>query len=171
MTAPGSTTTEIVLPKLADSLKKVLQQHRSTSADVERMLDEHPPFPGPDLDARHRRQDRSTHPHRDRRRLGRRLGRPPDPHTAIAPVTHRSGPSIHGEHPAHSGNRKLERTLFLSAFAALHDPTSRAYYNRKRAEGKKHNAALTCLARRRCDVLHAMLENKTFYRRPTAEAA
>ncbi len=92
-------------------------------------------------------------------------------HAAIAPVTHRSGPSIHGEHPARSGNRKLERALFLSAFAALHDPTSRAYYDRKRAEGKKHNAALTFLARRRCDVLHAMLENKTFYRRPTAEAA
>lgn len=29
----------------------------------------------------------------------------------------------------------------------LHDPASRAYYDRKRAEGKKHNGALICLAR------------------------
>ena len=35
------------------------------------------------------------------------------------------------------------------------------YYDRKRAEGKKHNAALICLARRRIDVLHAMLRIKT----------
>ncbi|EME67238.1 Insertion element IS110 protein [Rhodococcus ruber BKS 20-38] len=58
-------------------------------------------------------------------------------YAGIAPVTHRSGSSIRGEHPARSGNRKLKRALFLSAFAALHDPTSRAYYDRKRAEGKK----------------------------------
>jgi hypothetical protein len=54
----------------------------------------------------------------------------------------------------------------LAAFAALHDPTSRTYYDRKRAEGKKHNAALICLARRRCDVLYAMLRNGTHYRHP-----
>jgi len=92
-------------------------------------------------------------------------------YAGIAPVTHRSGSSIRGEHPARSGNRKLKRALFLSAFAALHDPTSRAYYDRKRAEGKKHNAALICLARRRCDVLYAMLKNKTLYQIPAAAAA
>lgn len=32
--------------------------------------------------------------------------------------------------------------MFLSAFASLSDPLSRVYYDRKRAEGKKHNAAL-----------------------------
>ena len=50
--------------------------------------------------------------------------------------------------------------LFLSAFAALHDPASRTYNDRTRAEGKKRNAALICLARRRCDVLYAMLKTK-----------
>ena len=64
-----------------------------------------------------------------------------------------------------------KRALFLSAFAALHDPTSRAYYDRKRAAGKKHNAALICLARRRCDVLHAMLRNGTYYQPRTPAAA
>ncbi|MFI6244022.1 IS110 family transposase, partial [Micromonospora sp. NPDC050795] len=33
----------------------------------------------------------------------------------------------------------------------------------KRAEGKRHNAALICLARRRCDVLYAMLRDKIAY--------
>ncbi|NGP09724.1 hypothetical protein G6038_30555 [Rhodococcus sp. 14C212] len=32
-------------------------------------------------------------------------------------------------------------------------------------------AASICLARRRCDVLYAMLKHKIFYRAPTAAAA
>lgn len=92
-------------------------------------------------------------------------------YAGIAPVTHRSGSSIKGEHPARSGNHKLKRAFFLSAFAALHDPTSRAYYDRKRAEGKKHNAALICLARRRCDVIYAMLKTKEPYRNPLRQPA
>ncbi len=39
---PGTTAAEIVLPKLADSLKTILQQRKSISEDVERMLDDHP---------------------------------------------------------------------------------------------------------------------------------
>ena len=49
-------------------------------------------------------------------------------YAGISPVTHRSGTSIRGEHPARSGNRKLKRALFLSAFAALRDTS---YYDRK----------------------------------------
>lgn len=83
-------------------------------------------------------------------------------YAGLAPVTRRSGTSIRGEFPARSGNKHLKRALFLSAFAALRsDPVSRAYYNRKRAQGKKHNAALICLARRRCNVLHATLRNQS----------
>jgi len=86
-------------------------------------------------------------------------------------VTHRSGSSIRGEHPPRGGNKQLKRAFFLSAFAALADPTSRAYYDRKRAAGKKHNAALICLARRRVDVLHAMLRTATLYEPRPARAA
>ncbi len=52
---------------------------------------------------------------------------------------------------------------------------SRDYYARKRSEGKQHNAAITCLARRRCDVIHAMLRSGLSYgqlprpARPTPE--
>ena len=57
-----------------------------------------------------------------------------------------------------SGNKTLKRVFYQSAFCALqHDPTSRAYYARKRAEGKTHHQALIALARRRVDVLYAIL--------------
>ena len=65
--------------------------------------------------------------------------------------------------PARAGNKRLKNALFLSAFAALHDPDSRVYYDRRRAQGKKHNAALICLARRRTDVIYAMLRDHTRY--------
>src|SRR5699024_3059664 len=89
----------------------------------------------------------------------------------LTPVTWRSGTSIRGDHPSRKGNKVLKRALFLSAFAALKDPASKAYYDRKIKEKKKHNQALIALARRRCDVLFAMLRDGTFYSppgRPTA---
>ena len=90
-------------------------------------------------------------------------------YAGLAPVTWRSGTSIRGDHPSKKGNKNLKRAFFLSAFAALKDPLSRAYYDRKRAEGKRHNQALIALARRRCDVLFAMLRDGTFYQAPTAK--
>jgi hypothetical protein len=57
-------------------------------------------------------------------------------------VTRQSGTSIHGEHAPRGGNRQLKRAMFLSAFAALHGPASRTYYDRCRARGKTHIQAL-----------------------------
>lgn len=85
-------------------------------------------------------------------------------YTGLAPVTRRSGSSIKGETRSQRGNHALKSALFLSAFAALADPDSRAYYDRKRAAGKRHNAALICLARRRTDVIYAMLRDRQPYR-------
>ncbi|QCB97360.1 IS110 family transposase [Arthrobacter sp. PAMC25564] len=92
-------------------------------------------------------------------------------YSGLAPVTWRSGTSIRGDHPSRKGNKILKRAFFLSAFAALKDPASRAYYDRKRAEGKRHNQALIALARRRCDVLFAMLRDMTLYEAPKPKAA
>ncbi|MGY3317288.1 transposase [Arthrobacter sp. TE12231] len=91
-------------------------------------------------------------------------------YAGLAPVTWRSGSSIRGDHPSRKGNKILKRALFLSAFAALKDPLSRAYYDRKRTEGKRHNQALIALARRRCDTLYVMLRDGTFCepRQPSA---
>lgn len=54
----------------------------------------------------------------------------------LAPVTRCPGTSMRGEHPPRGDKQQLERALFLTMFAAL---ASRAYYDRKRAEGRKHN--------------------------------
>ena len=85
-------------------------------------------------------------------------------YAGLAPVTRRSGSSIKGETRSQRGHHALKSALFLSAFASLKDPASRAYYDRKRAEGKRHNAALICLACRRVDVLFAMLRDRQPYR-------
>lgn len=62
--------------------------------------------------------------------------------------------------------------MFMAAFASLRaDPTSRAYYDRKRAEGKRHNAALICLAGRKIDVLYAMIRDQRPYTSATPIAA
>ena len=92
-------------------------------------------------------------------------------YAGLAPVTRRSGSSIRGEHPSRRGNKVLTRALFLSAFAALRDPISRAYYARKVQQGKRHNQALIALARRRGDVLFAMLRDGTFYQPKSAPNA
>jgi len=39
------------------------------------------------------------------------------------------------------------------------DLTSRAYYDRTRAQGRRHNAALICLARRKTDALFARIRD------------
>jgi transposase len=86
-------------------------------------------------------------------------------YAGIAPRTHRSGTSIKGESAARSGNRALKNTLFLSAFASIRsDPLSRAYYDKKRAEGKRHNAAVMCLARRRLKIMYAIMRDQRPYR-------
>ncbi|WP_455908141.1 IS110 family RNA-guided transposase [Streptomyces hydrogenans] len=90
-------------------------------------------------------------------------------YAGLAPVTWRSGSSIRADHASRKGNKILKRTLYLSAFAALKDPLSRAYYDRKRAEGKRHNQALIALARRRCDTLFAMLRDGAVYQAKTPQ--
>ena len=50
-----------------------------------------------------------------------------------------------------------------SAFAFLRDPASRAYYRRKRDQGKRLGRALIVLAHRRILTLHAMIRNGTLY--------
>ncbi|MHA6798511.1 IS110 family RNA-guided transposase [Bounagaea algeriensis] len=171
VTVPGTATAETVLSKLAASLKTVLTQRNDVADQVEKVLDAHPlagvltSMPGIGV--------------RTAARILLDVGDgsafPTPGHLAayagLAPVTRRSGSSIRGERPPKGGNKQLKRAFFLAAFAALSDPTSRAYYDRKRAQGKRHNAALICLARRRCDVLFAMLRDGTYYQPPTPQPA
>jgi transposase len=81
----------------------------------------------------------------------------------LAPVLKQSG-KVRYLQRATAGNKALKRVFYQSAFVAIScDPTSRAYYTRKRGEGKRHHQALIALARRRVNVLHAMLRTRTPY--------
>lgn len=84
-------------------------------------------------------------------------------YAGLAPVTRQSGTSLNHEAKSRRGNHRLKNAMFLAAFASLRSPDSKAFYDRKRAEGKKHNAAVICLARRRCDVILAMLRDSQPY--------
>lgn len=90
-------------------------------------------------------------------------------YAGLAPVDRRSGRTINNATRARTGNHRLKNAMFIAAFvAARHDPVARAYYQRKRSEGKDHNAAVICLARRRCDLILAILKTHTPYRQPAA---
>lgn len=81
----------------------------------------------------------------------------------IAPVRRQSG-KVSFLRRARGGDKALKRVFFQSAFIAVGcDPTSKAYYARKRAEKKNHQQAVLALARRRINVLHAMLRTRELY--------
>jgi transposase len=77
----------------------------------------------------------------------------------LAPVLKQSGKSRSLRRP-NGGNKGLKRVFYQSAFASLRTADSRAFYARKRQEGKRHHQALIALARRRVNVLWAMLRKR-----------
>jgi transposase len=88
----------------------------------------------------------------------------------LAPVLKQSG-KVRYLTRAGGGNKALKRIFYQSAFCSLAHPASRAFYERKRREGKRHHQALIALARRRIDVLFAMLRTREPYRMGAARAA
>jgi transposase len=88
----------------------------------------------------------------------------------LAPVLKQSG-KVRYLTRARGGNKALKRVFYQSAFCSLSHPASSCFYARKRAEGKRHHQALIALARRRIDVLHAMLRTRQPYRYERARAA
>ncbi|KFG10175.1 transposase, partial [Streptomyces scabiei] len=71
-------------------------------------------------------------------------------------------------------NRRLQRVLYTSALISIRrSEASRRFYDRKRAEGKRHTQAVLALARRRVNVLWALLRDGRRYEPapPTRAAA
>jgi transposase len=164
----GTQAASIVLPRMAQQLAALRRQREEVAKEVERLVLAHPLHPVltsmPGVGVRTAARlliDVVTRAFASAGHLAAYAG--------LAPVTRRSGSSIRGEHPSRRGNKQLKRAMFLSAFAALRDPISRAYYERKISQGKRHNQALIALARRRCDVLFAMLRDGTLYNPPHSE--
>ncbi|MFG2919527.1 IS110 family transposase [Kitasatospora sp. NPDC048298] len=168
---PGTTTLDMVVPSLARSLAAVHEQRRAVETQIGELLEAHPlskvltSMPG--VGVRTAATLLVT--------VGDGTSFPTAAHLAsyagLAPATRSSGSSIHGEHAPRTGNRLLKRAMFLSAFAALHDPDSRTYYDRQRDRGKTHTQALLRLARQRISVLFAVLRDGTLYETRTPESA
>jgi transposase len=90
-------------------------------------------------------------------------------YAGLVPAAHDSGKRVANHRRMRGGNKVLKRVFYQSAFASLRSlPQSRAFYDRKRAEGKRHTQALIALARRRVNVLWAMLRDGTTFRAPSA---
>jgi transposase len=103
------------------------------------------------------------------------LGRFPDSghlatYAGLAPVPRDSGRRTGNLHRPKRYNRTLLRALYLAAQSAMIRPgPSREYYLRKRSAGCNHKQAILALARRRVDVLRAMLRDNQPYTPITAQ--
>ena len=90
----------------------------------------------------------------------------------LAPAPRDSGRISGNHHRPRRYDRRLLRVFYLSGLSALKScPASRGYYDRKRSEGKSHIQAMLSLARRRLNVLWAMLRDGKTYTKPVALGA
>jgi transposase len=81
-------------------------------------------------------------------------------YAGLAPVANDSGKRTGRRRRPVRYNRALRRAMYLAALVAIRcDPAARAYYQRKRAEGKRPIQATICLARRRTNVLWALMRD------------
>lgn len=164
VTLPAEDTWGEVVADLIGDLERIQTRRDELAATIEEVFLEHPLGEvlvtlcgfGPRTGARTLAEIGDPH----RFATGSRLAA----YAGLAPTDWRSGRSFNGAFQHRGGNHRLKNAMFLAAFVATRfDPDARAYYQRKRAEGKKHNAAVICVARRRCDLILAMLKTRTPY--------
>ena len=162
VTVPAEAATGRVIAELADDLDRVCARRDALAAEIEEAFLTCPsgellasmPGIGPRAGARILAEIGDGPAFATGSKLAAYAG--------LAPVTRQSGTSLAGETRSRRGNHRLKNAMFLAAFASLRDPASKAFYDRKRTEGKRHTA-LICLARRRCDVFLAMLRTGQHY--------
>ncbi|MBL3670728.1 IS110 family transposase [Streptomyces sp. M2CJ-2] len=82
----------------------------------------------------------------------------------VAPTPRDSGKVTGNHHRPQRYHRRLQRVFYTSALVSIQcDPNSRKFYDRKRAEGKRHVQAVLALARRRVNVLWALIRDRRCY--------
>ena len=77
------------------------------------------------------------------------------------------------------GNRRLQATIYFLAIQMVQvsskgtprNPVVRAYYEKRKAEGKTSQQALICISRRLISIIYGMLKHGTEYRMPVVESA
>ncbi|WP_327378916.1 IS110 family transposase (plasmid) [Streptomyces sp. NBC_01216] len=82
----------------------------------------------------------------------------------VAPVPRDSGNVSGNLHRPRRYHRGLQRVFYTSALISIRNcDASRRFYERKRAEGKRHTQAVLALARRRVNVLWALIRDGRCY--------
>jgi transposase len=82
----------------------------------------------------------------------------------VAPAPRDSGKITGNLHRPKRYSRGLQRVFYTSALISIRCcEESRRFYDRKRAEGKRHTQAVLALARRRVNVLWALLRDNRSY--------
>lgn len=167
VTLPGEATWGEVITELTETLDRTHTQRADLAARIEQTFGAHPlaPYlltvPGIGTTTGARLLTEIGNPHRFAN--GSRLAS----YAGLAPVTRRSGRTINNTRSNPAGNHRLKNAMYWTAFSATqHDPHAQAYYQRKRAEGKHHTTAVISVARRRCDLILAILKNQTPYNPP-----
>ncbi|MEV7676835.1 IS110 family transposase [Streptomyces sp. NPDC088752] len=90
----------------------------------------------------------------------------------VAPVPRDSGKISGNLRRPQRYNRRLQRVLYTSAlFSIRRSDESRRFYDRKRAEGKRHTQAVLALARRRVNVLWALRDGRCYQLTPPTTLA
>jgi transposase len=163
VTVPAEATLGRVISEVAVELDRVYARRDTLAAEIEEAFLAHPfgellsslPGIGPRTGSRILAEIGDGTRFADGDKLASYAG--------LAPVARQSGKSLNAESKSRRGNHRLKNAMFLAAFASLRTPESKAFYDRKRSEGKRHNAALICLARRRCNVILAMIRTEQPY--------
>jgi transposase len=85
-------------------------------------------------------------------------------YSGVAPSKRQSGTSLNNAKKKRKCNRVLKNAFCESAWISIQsDSRSAEFYNKKRAEGKSHAAAILALARRRVDMIYAILKTGSVY--------
>ena len=164
ITLPGTDTASTLIARMAEEILELDARLAQAAKELEACFFSHPqariivslPGMGPSLGAEFLAAVGDISRFKDPGHLAAYAG--------LAPVSRDSG-KIQGRLVrTGAGNHSLKCVFFQAAFASLRDPESRAYYNRKRSEGKRHSQAVLALARRKVDVLWAMLRDGALYR-------
>ena len=71
------------------------------------------------------------------------------------------------------GNRRLQATIYFLAIqmGTPRNPVVRAYYEKRKSQGKTSHQALICISRRLISIIYGMLKNGTEYQMPVVESS
>jgi transposase len=167
---PGQRATARLVQQMADYLLDLHRRIQELDTEIADLFGQHPqariilsmPGMGPVLGAEFLAAVGDTRNFRDADHLAAFAG--------LAPVPRESGRRVGTMCRPKHYSRTLRRVFYMSALTSLKfDGPNREYFDRKRAEGRKPRQALIALARRRVDVLWALLRDSRCFQ-PAAPA-